>query len=406
MTPRSNQTKLTLYRRHASTCPVQDTRVLDGCECPFWIHGKLAGKFIRRALDTRSLTSADQKKRLMIAGAQETPVTGLQLATTPQAMTLECAAAEFLEASKRLSQSSQKLYRRATTQFTAWAHQKNLYLLSEIQNEHIRAFLDHHSKIWKRNTRQCTLVHMRVWFNWCCRTKHWIPFPPSEDRTLNQHRGNKREATSDRKPFAPAEITRILAAVEKMPKADRDRARAVVLLLLYTGMRISDATFFERSFLTERNTADYYVIKTRHQIALPPEVQRPALAALAKLPASRIYFFWPDREDDFHEARQALREGEEFSTLMPNYAAKVRSMTLLVKKVLALAGLSGACHKFRDTFAINLLVGGTDVYTVSKMLGHSDVKITDSHYLKLVPHYREKMSQSTRRLAYEFPLTA
>jgi hypothetical protein len=38
------------------------------------------------------------------------------------------------------------------------------------------------------------------------------------------------------------------------------------------------------------------------------------------------------------------------------------------------------------------------------MLGHSDVRITQQHYLKLIPGYRERMSQSTRVLAYQFPL--
>ena len=42
-----------------------------------------------------------------------------------------------------------------------------------------------------------------------------------------------------------------------------------------------------------------------------------------------------------------------------------------------------------------------DIFVLSKMLGHSDVKITDQHYMKLVPGYREKMSKATRRLAYK-----
>jgi hypothetical protein len=58
-------------------------------------------------------------------------------------------------------------------------------------------------------------------------------------------------------------VTQILAAVERVPEAQRDRSRALILLLLYTGVRISDATFVERDYLTERNTLDYYVIKTR-----------------------------------------------------------------------------------------------------------------------------------------------
>jgi integrase len=172
-------------------------------------------------------------------------------------------------------------------------------------------------------------------------------------------------------------------------------------------MRISDATFAERACLIDGNI-DYYVIKTRRQITLPPELQQPALDALAKLPASRTYFFQPDVDGDYSEARMVLRGAAdgEFSTLMPGYETKIRETTALVLKVLALAGLEGACHRFRDTFALNLLIGdgekGTDIFTVSQMLGHSDVKITQEHYMKLIPGYRERMSKSTRVLAYQF----
>jgi site-specific recombinase XerD len=47
---------------------------------------------------------------------------------------------------------------------------------------------------------------------------------------------------------------------------------------------------------------------------------------------------------------------------MPDYESRVRKMTKLVKKVLALAGIDGACHRFRDTFAINMLVAGADIF--------------------------------------------
>jgi len=205
-------------------------------------------------------------------------------------------------------------------------------------------------------------------------------------------------------PFTPAEVTRILAAADGMPEADRTQARALVLLLLYSGMRISDATFCERAYLTERQTLDYWVIKTRRPIGLPPTLQPPALEALAALPPSRVYFFQPDRDDDYREARQALRQGEDFTQAMPAYEARLRQTTALVMSVLEAAGISGACHRFRDTFAVNLLVGGADIYTVSKMLGHSDVRITDRSYMKLVPGYRELMSPATRFLNYQFPL--
>lgn len=418
MTKRTSTTKLNIYRRHSGTCPIKEATNTANCECAVWVHGKLRGRFIRKSLDTRSEETAKQKVRDMINKPEDDPTpTGMHLVTKPKGeeTTLEYAAEAFLANVKKrvekatLSTNTHKLYTRAVTEFAAWGAKQGLVLLKQIDTPHIEAYFNEAAREWKRSTAQSCLVHLRVFFNYCL-TRQWITFPPTKDRELNFKKGKGSKTTKPRMPFTPAEVTEIFAAVERMPADMRDRARALVYLLLFTGMRISDATFFERACLTETNTADYYVIKTRRKIDLPPEVAQVAIDALAKLPPTLVYFFQPDRSGNYMEAREALAEGGEFSTLMPDYEARVRECTKLVLQVLKLASLKGACHRFRDTFAINLLVGDgekcADIYTVSKMLGHSDVRITDDHYMKLVKGYRERMSQKTRVLSYQFPTYA
>jgi site-specific recombinase XerD len=405
MIKRNTEPKLTLYRRHAAGCPIHEAKNLDACECPLWVHGKVAGgKFIRESLDTRSLTAGLAKKAARLAGTRPDDPTpgGKVLAIAPKGdITLAHATREFLASKGKKSSSTRELYKRALEHFGTFAEAQGLVKLKDVDTPHLRTYFDTNAR-WKRNTAQGRLTHLRVFFNHC-RTRRWLIYSPAADRDLNRKQGT----SATRVPFTPTQITAILAAVEQMPADVRDRARALVLLLLYSGMRISDATFCEREYLTERNTLDYFVIKTRRRIALAPEILEPALDALAKLPASRVYYFQADRDGDYHEARQALRDGEEFQSLMPDYELRIRETTALVLEVLKLAGLSGACHRFRDTFAVNLLVGNgkerTDIFTVSQMLGHSDVSITQDHYLKLIPGYNERMSQSTRVLAYQFP---
>ena len=411
MTKRTKQTKTTIYRRHAGSCPIKDQSLnTANCECPLWIHGKVRGKFLRQSLDTRTLSTAEHRRAAIEQGRDDEPTpdgTGPRLvgATGPKGeVTLEYAGAEFLKTTTDLAQNTKRLYNFALKNFSTWAAKQELVALKSIDSGHLRQYFDA-QRDWKRGTVRTRLIHLRVFFNYCVKTKRWIQHSPTADKTLN-HRGKKNGAV--RQPFTPSQVTEVLAAVERMPEADRDRARALVYLLLYSGMRISDATFCERSYLTADNNLVYYVIKTRRPITLAPELNERAIAALEKLPPSRIYFFQPDRDDDYREARQALSEGEEFSAFMPDYEWRVRELRTLVDRVLKLAGIEGACHKFRDTFAINMLVGdgskGTDIFTLSKMLGHSDVKITDQHYMKLVPGYSERMSKSTRVLSYQFPV--
>ena len=53
-------------------------------------------------------------------------------------------------------------------------------------------------------------------------------------------------------------------------------------------------------------------------------------------------------------------------------------------------------HNLRHTFASHLVMNGTDLYTVSKLLGHSSVKVTQI-YAHLTPDY---LKASVDRLKY------
>jgi len=57
-----------------------------------------------------------------------------------------------------------------------------------------------------------------------------------------------------------------------------------------------------------------------------------------------------------------------------------------LKKALKDLGLNGDIHKLRHTFASQLVMGGENIYTVSKLLGHSDVQTTQI-YAHLAPDY-------------------
>lgn len=42
--------------------------------------------------------------------------------------------------------------------------------------------------------------------------------------------------------------------------------------------------------------------------------------------------------------------------------------------------VNGHSHRFRDTFAVALLEKGNSIETVSRLLGHTSIKITERHY--------------------------
>jgi integrase len=47
-------------------------------------------------------------------------------------------------------------------------------------------------------------------------------------------------------------------------------------------------------------------------------------------------------------------------------------------------------HELRDTFASHLVMAGVPILTVSKLLGHADVRITEKHYAHLRPDHLQE----------------
>ncbi len=79
--------------------------------------------------------------------------------------------------------------------------------------------------------------------------------------------------------------------------------------------------------------------------------------------------------------------GDRKGQLFPNYAPNQVSMKFkrLARKIGLPAGYP--LHSLRSTFGSTLINKGVDIYTVSKLLGHSSVKVTEKHYLALDPEH-------------------
>jgi integrase len=57
----------------------------------------------------------------------------------------------------------------------------------------------------------------------------------------------------------------------------------------------------------------------------------------------------------------------------------------------------GHAHRFRDTFAVELLKAGVPMERVSVLLGHSSIKVTEKHYSPWVRARQEQLEADVRR---------
>ena len=50
-------------------------------------------------------------------------------------------------------------------------------------------------------------------------------------------------------------------------------------------------------------------------------------------------------------------------------------------------------HRLRDTFAVRKLLGGLQLEDVSRLLGHSGVKLTEAYYAKWVASRKRRLER-------------
>jgi site-specific recombinase XerD len=82
---------------------------------------------------------------------------------------------------------------------------------------------------------------------------------------------------------------------------------------------------------------------------------------------------------------------EFFTSLNRNRGFTDSGLKLIVERIKKASGISFNIHKLRHTFATLMLEGGCDIYSLSKMMGHSDIKTTTIYLSASAEHLREQV---------------
>jgi integrase/recombinase XerD len=150
-----------------------------------------------------------------------------------------------------------------------------------------------------------------------------------------------------------------------------------VILLLYSGMRISDAIRLKRSRVDKKGRLMIRMMKTGG--ALYVRLPEAALQALAAVPIESEYFLWTGKS--------------KLSTAVGSARRTIGCLGRLTE-------IPAHPHRFRDTFSVELLKTGASLRTVQLLLGHTSIKTTEKHYAPWVQDFQKQLDEATSKLKF------
>ena len=231
--------------------------------CPIWADGYVNGqRTLRRSLKTRDMGRA-RKQAAELADP-----------TVPRVKPVAEAITAYENHIASLQPTTQRRYKIVTREFQPFCERAGLHDIGQGGVEDLDAYRA--ARKLSPITAAKELVILRQFFAFCFE-RRWID--ANVAKKIKTPRNIKPEEVV---PYTQAEITRMIAACDSIGHDDytRQRARAVVLLLRYSGLRISDVSTLER----DRVRDGQILLRTQKkggQVFLPiPDELQQALDAL------------------------------------------------------------------------------------------------------------------------------
>lgn len=358
---------LSLFRRHSQTCSHrQDGRRWKRCKCPIWVDGTNFGAEVRQSMKTRDWGKAEEG----LTRLKKSPVFKVD-----EPKTIEEAVLAFREdaEARHLNPDTLRKHANLLNPLVSFSANRGKRYLAALAFEDMSAF----RKSWKDKALSSSkkLERLKSFLNFCVRAG-WIKENPAA--------GVKPPIIQDcpTMPFTKPEMAAILKACDSYPQntgpkaaENARRLKAFTLALRYTGLRIRDVVQLT-DLKVEPGRIFLYQQKTGEPVYVP--IPKSVETAIREAPGrtSATYFFW---------------SGEGLAK------SCVSDWQRAFRKLFRLAGIrAGKPHRFRDTFAVELLLNGVSMEDVSILLGHRSIKTTQRSYSPWVRARQERLESHVR----------
>lgn len=356
---------LNLQRRHSDKCPDRDKGpnfLKCRGRCRIRVVGSIDGQRVRISLKTRDVARAARKLSELEPNTAN---------LTPRKKITDAAGA-FLLYHENKAIETQRKYRRILGYLIAHAAAAGVTNVDGITLELLDSYARGREK---ENWTWIKEVEILRQFMKFCVARDWTAKNPA-----TQLRRPKLLDANDVVPYTVDEVVRIIAACDTFGSSsyERLRARAMVLLMRFAGLRVSDVVTLSRDHISGNRLMKRAVKNGKWiRVELPVEV----LQALERVPQPkaapqdcRLYFA------SGNATLRSLVKGAE--------------RTLAV--VFGLAKVPGAhCHRFRHTLASEILGRGWTAEDAANILADSPATIR-RHYAKWTKEGQQRIDNVLR----------
>jgi site-specific recombinase XerD len=357
---------LTLQRRHSKKCPDRNkgpNYLRCRGHCPVRVCGIAEGRRVRVSLKTRDLQRAARR----LAELED------RQSGKPRKTVADAVEAFHAQHMDNASETKRK-YRRILSLFGDFCASHSVLYLDQVNVEAMDRYA-----LWRSKTNWTWIKEielLRQFFDFC-RDREWTSKNPAK----SLRRPILKEA-NDIVPYTQNEIVKIIAACDQIGRSsyERRRARAMVLLMRYAGLRISDVVTLSRDHI-RGHRLEKRAVKNHRMIRV--ELPDVVLAALDLLPQPQAAA--QDNRRFFSKDSAVLR-------------SLVKGAWRTMDAVFQRSGVARAhCHRFRHTLASELLGKGGTMEEVAAILGDSPTTIR-RYYAKWTEEYQSRQDNLIRKI--------
>ena len=378
------QNGLILFKRHQncqsaelmSRVPAANRKFWFECDCPFWIVGRTpSGDSVPRQTTGFSDPVKAEAFRAAVL-AEHSPLQPGDGVTVK-----DCVAKYLLSRNQDLDERTLYQHKLALERLQTFLEAQGVVYIRQLTVDHLETFKTAGLPTNMASTSRATTDAKIRCFLRAAFRRGWIK------EALVLKVTTVRAVYEQKEPYTDTEVDAILAEALRLDGGTHGYAkkpktfRLLLELMLSTGLRVGDAVSFDPSCLSQGESLWIYTF-------------HPQKTKKTEKPKTLEAYITPDLKKRIDECDWLSKKGPFWYGIgvdpTPLAAAVYERMQAIGVK----AEVSDCRpHRLRDTFAVRALLSGMLLEDVSRLLGHSSVKVTETYYAKWVNSRKRRLEK-------------